>query len=279
MTTNEETPLVSCLCVTRGKPQKLQKAIQCFQAQSYHNRELIIVFEDDDLATIDFVRSLDRDQGIRCLKLGSSPKLTLGQLRNRAIEFSKGTFFCQWDDDDWYHCDRLSVQLTAAMSGYNDASVMTNWILFDEIERQGYFSLFRLWEGSVLCKKEVVNKELCYPSMSKGEDSIFINNLVEAHRVIPVINPNLYIYSCNGANVSSRGHFDFMFSRSQRLSPRLSKTITDILHSRYSIEEGSEILNTKEVLAEFKYFAFNNINITNEEIAQYLKTTNTSAQH
>jgi hypothetical protein len=80
----------------------------------------------------------------------------------------RGVFFCQWDDDDWYHVNRITVQMEAVLRYVHPVAMMTNWLLFDDSTGQAYFSSIRLWEGSILCKKELVNAQLNYPHCQKA---------------------------------------------------------------------------------------------------------------
>lgn len=272
MLNSKKYPLITCLCITRGKPEKLQRAIHCFQAQTYQHKELLIIYEDDDQATIEFFKNYERNKfsNIFFVQIETTPKLTLGELRNLAIKQCSGEYFCQWDDDDWYHRDRLLTQMNGIIENYQDASLMTNWLLFDDKNKQAYFSLFRLWEGSVLCKKNLITKDLQYPAMSRLEDAIFINLLVENHKVYPIVKPNLYIYVCHGNNTWPRNHFERMFSVAHKLPPHISKQINDILQEKYSIEEACEILDSGELLSELKFFSFNNINVPNKNLSKYI---------
>ena len=47
-------PLISCICITRNRPGYLSKAIVCFKQQTYPNKELVILYEEDDLLTAAF---------------------------------------------------------------------------------------------------------------------------------------------------------------------------------------------------------------------------------
>lgn len=103
-------PLVSCLCVTHQRVDLLKRAIDCFRNQSYDNRELLIIYEDLDIETADYVEKITNPQ-IFLLKVKSALKLTLGDLRNMSIRKCNGTYFCQWDDDDWYKDNRIEYQM------------------------------------------------------------------------------------------------------------------------------------------------------------------------
>src|SRR6187399_197150 len=111
----KKLPLISCLCITRNKIPLLKRAIHCFRNQTYPNKELILVFEDNDNDTKSFVKRL-KDKNISIYEIPSTPKLSLGELRNISIHKCKGEYFCQWDADDWYHNRRLETQIDYILS-------------------------------------------------------------------------------------------------------------------------------------------------------------------
>jgi glycosyltransferase involved in cell wall biosynthesis len=245
-------PLISCLCVTRGKPEKLRRAIDCFFAQKYSNKELVVVYEDDDPATHLVAQSLISAgrADLIAVRARTSPKMMLGELRTLAVERSRGEYFCQWDDDDWYHNERLLLQLAALSSSRSRACILTHWLMFDEMHHQAYCSHRRLWEGSILCRKDVATSELQYPAEAKGEDNIFTQGLVARGYVHPLLAPGLYIYTVHGKNTWPRDHFEWNFSRAQKLSKETSRLIGDILAGRYSIAEASAHLSSEDLLGQ-----------------------------
>ena len=53
------TPLISCLCVTRARVPLLKRAVACFHAQTYPQKELVLLYEHDDRETAAFIDTLD----------------------------------------------------------------------------------------------------------------------------------------------------------------------------------------------------------------------------
>jgi glycosyltransferase involved in cell wall biosynthesis len=252
-TSSENQPLISCLCVTRNKVQQLNRAIDCFFAQTYPNKELVIVYEDNDRDTQDFLAGIESDQ-VRKVEVKAEPKLPLGELRNLSIAHSAGEYFCQWDDDDWYHARRLYVQMSALQSSHHPVSVLTNWLMFDQVKKQAYFSIIRLWEGSILCRKDLITDQVKYPAMSRQEDTFFISTVLLKSRIYPVVSPNLYIYVYHGNNTWELPHFRTLFANSKKLSPAVASLIGDILEGKYPVAEASALLDAPEVLGEIEYF-------------------------
>lgn len=264
-------PLVSCICVTRNKPAKLRRAINCFKAQTYINKELVILYETDDSATHRALGAYDGDTEIAGIGVDVAPKKTLGELRNLAIEHSRGEYFCQWDDDDWYHTSRITEQLRGVMTSHQSASILTNWVMFDSLRERAYFSSYRLWEGSILCRKDVLALGISYPSMPRMEDGFFINELVEKSRVYPMPRPELYIYEVHAANTWNQKHFELLFALAQPLSPQASAMVARIMAGEPNPAEASQWMSSRELLGELTYFYVNNFTHTNRQLEQYRK--------
>src|SRR5690606_30534279 len=109
VTERSRLPLVSCLMVTRDRPELARRAIACFLAQTWPHRELVIV-DDGDRSYDDLVASYD-DPRIRYVRLPSSPSQRLGALRNASQDLARGEYRVQWDDDEWYHPERIERQM------------------------------------------------------------------------------------------------------------------------------------------------------------------------
>jgi glycosyltransferase involved in cell wall biosynthesis len=146
-------PLISCICITRGKPKMLNRAITCFESQTYPNKELILIYEDDDEVTIRWFEEQAISSRHRLIQVSATPKRTLGWLRNRAINEAVGEFVCQWDDDDWYHRARLAQQWLALFEAGHNACVVRQWILYDAQQQIAFISPCRHWEGSIFLQK------------------------------------------------------------------------------------------------------------------------------
>lgn len=98
-------PLVTCICLTtRARREWLPRAIECFAAQTYAMRELLIIAEDAiDLTEIrktSYVFAVRSPQG-----------LTLGAKHNYACSLAMGDLIAKWDDDDWSAPGRIADQV------------------------------------------------------------------------------------------------------------------------------------------------------------------------
>lgn len=93
ITIDQNLPLISCLCVTQYKVKQLKRAINCFNSQTYINKELIIMYEDNDKETQNYIESYGETENIYCIEVPAEPKMTLGELRNCSIASCNGEYF------------------------------------------------------------------------------------------------------------------------------------------------------------------------------------------
>jgi glycosyltransferase involved in cell wall biosynthesis len=248
-------PMVSCLCITYKKPHLITRAIQCFRNQTYQARELVILYQDDDLETKALLNTLN-DANILVIEVKETEKLSLGAKRNLSIETCKGDYFCTWDDDDWYHRERIESQISSLKGSFKPVSVLIHVLLYDSIEHQAYMSLAWPWENTVLCDKSLFKKFRYHPEWNKKEDSYFLNDLLKANAIYPLVKPSLYIYTYNGNNICGYNHFQNLFANSQLLPLQTSRIVRSVLEGEYSSQQGSALLLGEDVLKQIDYLGW-----------------------
>lgn len=244
----KDLPLISCLCVThQDRSEFLKKSIACFFGQTYPNKELVIVYKGNNLLLENDLPQHGLEK-ISVVTIHPDSPISLGERRNISIEKCNGKYFCQWDDDDWHHNRRLEMQMNSLLASGKDASVLNRWILYDSIRNQGYLSIKRFWEGSLLCKTEIFSDVLKYPSVDKGEDNDFVVKLVKGNYVHALLAPHLYTYVYHGGNTSDSDHFQQLFKAGYKLTQHSSALIKKILEGKYSYEKASELLEDENFL-------------------------------
>jgi len=240
---NLNIPLISCICVTKNRPVLLKRAISCFNLQTYTNKELIVIYEIGDELTEGVIASVS-SKNIRAIGVMANAKQTLGALRNMGIELAKGEMICQWDDDDWYHIGRLEFQLAVIKETGMKGCVLTQWIIYDEKFKKAYLSISRLWEGSMMCNRQLLI-EYKYADKKKSEDSDLVNFLFNNHFLFPLDDvPNLYIYTFHGKNTWNRAHFNYYFKLSTEIGLSDSLAICNILQKTNPKRSDSLLLDS-----------------------------------
>lgn len=137
--------LVSCLCVSRpSRWGQLQRAITDFNAQTYQDRELVVVVDNatDYAGTVQaFVDQTHPKASIRVLpRLAKNP---LDGLMYAAVD-AQGQILTLWDDDNLNHPTRLEVQVKRQEAMKEHVSVLTQGLyLFYESKELFVVDTFR----------------------------------------------------------------------------------------------------------------------------------------
>ncbi len=228
-------PWITCVCVSRNRPVFLRRAIRYFQWQTYPRKDLVIVCEGDELLsdlTVDITN-------ITVLDLPLCSPLTLGERRNISIQHAKGDYFCQWDDDDWYHNNRLEIQMDHLRRSEKPACVLNRLILYDQPGNQAYLSSERFWEGTLLCKTQIVGDLLQYPKVNIGEDNSLVVALIKRDCVQSLAAPFLYTYVYHNRNTWDFAHFKQLFQAGYKLNKIASIAIEKALCDSADYAEAS----------------------------------------
>lgn len=224
-------PLISCICITDNRPLLLRKSISYFENQNYPNKELVISYPTKDKRTKDVINSVLNEKELKILQIERVDNETVGNARNQAIARCRGAYICIWDDDDWYHASRLSFQFNSMQTtgiSYH-ASILTRILLFDTITQNAYLSFSYTWDGSILCKKEIILQNQ-YAHLNKGEDTHIIKFL-DSKKTLHYIgdSPFLYIYIYHGDNTWDYKHFEYFIKKSELLDEDTTNTIRNLI--------------------------------------------------
>ncbi len=206
----DDVPMVSCLMVTQaGRHQLAEQAIECYRRQTWPRRELVIVDEAEDGRLLSCVERLN-DPTIRYLRLPVGKLGTLGDLRTFSVRQAAGSYVCQWDDDDLSDPARLEVQMSVLAYTGAAACFLTRVTMWWP-DRERLAEKARVWEGSMVCRKEVVGT---YQSLSRGEDSHLVDDIMQSSRVAYLDRADLYVYISHGTNTWDEKHFDALWKHS-----------------------------------------------------------------
>jgi glycosyltransferase involved in cell wall biosynthesis len=232
-------PWITCVCVSRNRPAFLRRAVRYFQWQTYPRKDLVIVREGDEV-----VSGLTADlTNITVIDLPHGTPLTLGERRNISIQHAKGDYFCQWDDDDWYHSNRLEIQMSDLRASEKPACVLNRLILYDQPGNQAYLSSERFWEGTLLCKTEIVRDRIQYPKVNISEDNSLVVALIKRGWVHSLTAPFLYAYVYHRGNTWDLAHFQQLFHAGYKLDKIARVVIENALCESADYAEASAGVN------------------------------------
>ena len=104
---------VCCILLVNGREAMVQRAVDCFEAQSYESRALIVF--DTGIPRVDIrVNKLGRPVYMVGSVESDCAHLTIGRLRNIANGHASAVgcdLIAHWDSDDWSHPRRLEEQV------------------------------------------------------------------------------------------------------------------------------------------------------------------------
>ena len=162
-------PLVSCVCVTYGRPTLLGEAVKCFIDQDYPNKEMIIV-NDQEGVTL----KLDKPQENIIIHNCSKRFKSLGEKRNHAMSLAMGDYICIWDDDDLYTPWRITDSVEY-MKSNKSLDIIKGQMALMSVHDTNYKIVNNLFHSQAIITKEYVNKTT-YLDISVGEDAAYERN-------------------------------------------------------------------------------------------------------
>ena len=202
----EELPTVSCLMVTANRRRLCRRAIRCYNRQTYPNRELVVV--DDGEQDLTPALTAVPEQELRYVELPSNEDYVLGHLRNVALDAASGELCAQWDDDDWYHPERLERQAQVLQDG-NDACCLRGTLMHVDSPRYvdhpyiGY--LDDGVPGTILHRRD---PDIRYPEMRRAEDTAYLQEWrARRYALLPKSETHLFIRCYHGENTWEKDHF------------------------------------------------------------------------
>lgn len=179
-----DAPLISCIMSTKNRPSFVSQSIKYFLAQTWPNKELIIVDDSDFGAAPDISQfcsqassSIDPRYARPLLKLDRVVG-TIGKKRNAGIAQACGEFIAVWDDDEWQSPNRLALQWREFTPDvdlvgiyrpiFGDVSSRKVYIYGGPKPNAGFVS------GSTIMFRRSLWHQVKYPNMNIGEDQTFI---------------------------------------------------------------------------------------------------------
>lgn len=108
----ENSQLISCICLTFGRPQQLGEAIECFLRQKCSWPRELVVYNTCPHQTLCLDDLPPGAATVRIFNAQPRPK-SLGEARNLAIAAARGNVLVTWDDDDLYLDHYLESFVTA----------------------------------------------------------------------------------------------------------------------------------------------------------------------
>jgi len=206
--------LVSCVMPTKNRRMFVSQSIKYFQNQDYPNKELIIY----DTGTDKVKDLVPNSKEIHYFS--SDLELKLGEVRNVAINHSKGDIIITWDDDDWSGENRISKQVQSIIKNEGDLTCFTHSFTYDMNNDQCWLISRKTDEdmtvnATLAFRKRVWEKLVKYPPLSVGEDNKFLRDCLKKElKLVLLPNNGEFISITHQTNTASQidGHDTNMLS-------------------------------------------------------------------
>lgn len=195
------TELVTCIMPTRNRRNWVGRSIECFLAQDYAERELLILDDGDD-SVADLV---PRDPRITYRRLEN--RSLIGTKRNLACNLARGALIAHWDDDDWYPSWRLRRQVQSLRETNAEVSGSSRLYYIDVAAQKAFryaYSGRRSWvAGNTLLYRKTFWQSHRFPDIQVGEDTRFVW-MAAAERVTDIKDAEICVASLHPGNTSKK---------------------------------------------------------------------------
>ena len=186
---------ISCICPTYDRHSFLKESIKMFLNQTYQNKELVII--DDSLKSF----NIDHHDSINYIHIPSKNKLSIGMKRNLAIKHATGDVIAFWDDDDYYHPNRLQYQYDFFEK---DCILLFKDTLYYQLPERNLYKASEkkqkeLWQfhGHILTSMmfdKNIWKYFKFKNVNIMEDLYFVKFATKVFDYKVIDNPNMFVY-------------------------------------------------------------------------------------
>lgn len=254
-----DMPKVSCCLCTYDRYDLFKKSVDCYCAQTYPNKELIIVTEGPRSFKNKVSALLEIKGRDDIFPVFLDGDRTLGEVRNISLKKSTGDLYCQWDDDDFNHPKRLAIQIKKMLDEKafacflqdqfhyyweDNALYWEKWAYKDAPERCNWIP------GTIIMK---MNDRYKYPETGAKSrasedvvlvDQLWLDYLVNGLQITKLSDYGyLHIYSFHGTKENHKNTFDK--NHHMWLSTNCSQSINYMLKNRELIEQSLNLINIK----------------------------------
>ena len=196
--------------ITANRRNLAKRAILCFKNQSYANKTLLVIDDGDEDLT-DILEAYIPG-AYSYVKIEKKPGQNLGYLRNLGLSLAKTELIAQWDDDDWYHPNRLQLQVDEIKKGCDACCLQATLMHLNSEFYLNHPYVGALPDGvpgTIVHKNDPLAR---YPLQAKGEDTTFLDYWKQKnYTILPRAYAYLFIRCFHGSNTWEQEHFTRRF--------------------------------------------------------------------
>ncbi len=198
-------PLVSCVMPTRGRVALAKLALECFLAQTYENRELIVLDDFDDISFPDGIEHpLVRYHRLSYL-VGTGINIPMKRNKVNALA---GDIICHWDSDDHSEPGRIAQQLKLMEESGKAVVGYHSMLFFDErrnevaryVAPQNVYAL----GTSLLYRREFWEAHPFIEGRFTGSDTDFVRFARDAKQLATIDGGQMMVARCHDGNTGPK---------------------------------------------------------------------------
>lgn len=192
--------------VTANRRHLAARAVTCFLNQTYENKELVIIDDgEDDYSPI--LGGVPPNQ-LKYVKLKKEKDFVLGKLRNRSLDEATGDYLVQWDDDDWYHPERIEIQVKVLKEGYDACCLSGALMHLDNREYLNHPYIGYLPNGIPGSIMHRSSTQIRYPETRRAEDTVYLKQwMKKRYKKLDHQFNHLFLRAYHGNNTWEAKHF------------------------------------------------------------------------
>ena len=173
----DETPLVSVIVRTCGRPKVLRETLLSLRAQTYPNVEVVVVEDGEDCAG-KMIREEFSDLNI--LYHATGEKVGRSKAGNTAMELAHGTYLNFLDDDDLFYADHIEVLVKTLERTKNRAAYAYAFETPVDVESRDPY-IYKVHHYLEVYKTKFNRVELCYHNYIPIQCIMFEKSLFEEY--------------------------------------------------------------------------------------------------
>ncbi len=194
--------LVSIVIPYYKKKEYVKKSINSVLNQTYKKFEIIIIYDDEELADLDYLKDIVKSDK-RINLIINKKKLGAGLSRNKGIKLSKGKYIAFLDSDDYWSKNKLKAQITFM----NDNKYLISHTTYQIVDQNNKKisirrarSFFKIQDllyscdiglSTVIMRRNLFSNNVKFPNIKTKEDFIMWLRILKKEIPIVALSKNL----------------------------------------------------------------------------------------
>ena len=194
--------LVSIVIPYYKKKEYVKKSINSVLNQTYKKFEIIIIYDDEELADLGYLKNIVKSDK-RINLIINKKKLGAGLSRNKGIKLSKGKYIAFLDSDDYWSKNKLKAQITFM----NDNKCLISHTTYQIVDQNNKKisirrarSFFKIQDllyscdiglSTVIMRRNLFSKNVKFPNIKTKEDFILWLRVLKKEIPIVALSKNL----------------------------------------------------------------------------------------